>query len=173
MIFKTISSLFAPLLITASLVTLSAHAHSGHKHDDGAVNVMVNNAQVREFLPASKSTAAYLNLMNHSDTAVTLVKAEIDGLERVEIHEHRHVDGMMKMQQVKHLEIKAHSEVKFQPGGYHLMAFQPVEPLKVGQQRKLTLYFNDGNRVFTQATVVSLASQAAEKADETHSHSHH
>lgn len=173
MISKRVSSLLTTILIATSFVVFNVNAHSGHSHDDGAVNVMVSDAQVREFLPASKSTAGYLNLINHSDTAITLVKAEIDGLGRVEIHEHRHVDGMMKMQQVESLEIKAHSKIKFQPGSYHLMAFEPEEPLKEGQQRKLTLYFSDGNRIFTQATVVSLASQAAKKTEDTHSHSHH
>ena len=102
-----------------------------------------------------------------------LTKAELDGLGRVEIHQHTHVDGMMKMQQVLSLEISAHSQVEFKPGGYHLMVFEPEDELKAGQERKLTLYFKNGNRVFTQAKVVSLQEMSEQAANKSEQHSHH
>ncbi|WP_372762504.1 copper chaperone PCu(A)C [Pseudoalteromonas sp.] len=155
-----------------SVFSSSLLAHSGHEHDSNVAALEVHNAQVREFLPTAKSSVAYLTLVNHSDTDTVLTKASIDGLARVEIHQHTHVDGMMKMQQVASLPIAAHQHVDFKPGGYHLMVFEPIEPLKVGQHRKLTLYFSDGNRVFTNAEVVSLASQA-EQSNASKSHNHH
>ena len=113
----------------------------------------------------------YFSIENHSNVPATLTRATIDGLGRVEIHEHVHADGMMKMQKVESLLIKAHQQLDFKPGSYHLMVFEPQEPLKVGKERKLTLYFEDGNRVFTNAKVVSLASQAKPvKASKDHSH---
>ncbi|MDQ2043170.1 copper chaperone PCu(A)C [Pseudoalteromonas sp. 20-92] len=154
------------------LFTSSLAAHSGHEHGSDVAVLEVTNAQVREFLPASTATVGYLTLINHSGTNATLTKATIDGLGRVEIHEHSHVDGMMKMQQVESVVIKAHESVSFQPGGYHLMAFEPLEPLKVGQERKLTLYFSDGNRLFTNAQVVSLKTQAKQSKPSTQ-HAHH
>ncbi|MBB1328113.1 copper chaperone PCu(A)C [Pseudoalteromonas sp. SR43-7] len=155
-----------------SFFSSSLAAHSGHDHGSDVAVLEVTNAQVREFLPGSTSTVGYLTLINHSGAAATLTKATIDGLGRVEIHEHSHVDGMMKMQQVESVEIKAHESVSFQPGGYHLMAFEPQEPLKVGQERKLTLYFSDGNRLFTNAQVVSLEAQAKQSKPSTQ-HVHH
>ncbi|ATG78592.1 copper chaperone PCu(A)C [Pseudoalteromonas sp. 1_2015MBL_MicDiv] len=154
------------------LFTSSLAAHSGHEHGSDVAVLEVTNAQVREFLPANTATVGYLTLINHSGTNATLTKATIDGLGRVEIHEHSHVDGMMKMQQVESVVIKAHESVSFQPGGYHLMAFEPLEPLKVGQERKLTLYFSDGNRLFTNAQVVSLETQAKQSKPSTQ-HAHH
>lgn len=154
------------------LFTSSLAAHSGHEHGSDVAVLEVTNAQVREFLPASTATVGYLTLINHSGTNATLTKATIDGLGRVEIHEHSHVGGMMKMQQVESVVIKAHESVSFQPGGYHLMAFEPLEPLKVGQERKLTLYFSDGNRLFTNAQVVSLETQAKQSKPSTQ-HAHH
>jgi len=106
-----------------SFFSSSLAAHSGHEHASDVAVLEVVNAQVREFLPGSTSTVGYLTLTNHGGTAATLTKATLDGLGRVEIHEHSHVDGMMKMQQVKSVEIKAHESVSFQPGGYHLMVF--------------------------------------------------
>ncbi|WP_281546910.1 copper chaperone PCu(A)C [Pseudoalteromonas sp. PAR1] len=158
---------------TASLLfSTFTSAHSGHEHSEVA-EVTVSDAQVREFLPASKATVAYLTITNPSDHATVLTKAELDGLGRVEIHQHTHVDGMMKMQQVLSLEISAHSQVEFKPGGYHLMVFEPEDELKAGQERKLTLYFKNGNRVFAQAKVVSLQEMSEQAANKSEQHSHH
>ncbi|WP_139015427.1 copper chaperone PCu(A)C [Pseudoalteromonas sp. TB64] len=155
-----------------SFFSSSLSAHSGHEHGTDVAELEVSNAQVREFLPASKSSVGYLTITNHSGNAATLTKASIDGLGRVEIHEHSHANGMMKMQKVESVVIKAHKSVSFQPGGYHLMVFEPQEPLKIGQERKLTLYFSDGNRLFTNAQVVSLEAQAEQSKPSTQ-HSHH
>ena len=159
--------------LTASLFfSIFSSAHSGHDHSDVA-EVTVSNAQVREFLPASKASVAYLTITNPSEHAAVLTKAELDGLGRVEIHQHTHVDGMVKMEQVLSLKIDGHSSVEFKPGGYHLMVFEPEEQLKAGQERKLTLYFNDGNRVFTQAKVVSLQEMSEQASQKSKGHSHH
>jgi copper(I)-binding protein len=80
---------------------------------------------------------------------------------------------MMKMEQVLSLKIDGHSSVEFKPGGYHLMVFEPEDQLKAGQERKLTLYFNDGNRVFTQAKVVSLQEMSEQASQKSKEHSHH
>lgn len=150
------------------LFSSSLAAHAGHDHSVEVAKLEVSNAHVREFLPASSSSSAYLTITNHGGTDATLTKATIDGLGRVEIHEHSHVNGMMKMKKVDSVVINAHKSVNFQPGGYHLMVFDPQEPLKAGQERKLTLYFSDGDRLFTNAKVVTLESQV--KASQ---HSHH
>ena len=159
-------------LITSLFYSTFSSAHSGHDHNDVA-EVTVSNAQVREFLPASKASVAYFTITNPSQQATTLTKATLDGLGRVEIHQHTHVDGMMKMEQVISLEIDAHSSIEFKPGGYHLMVFDPEDELKAGQERKLTLYFKDGNRVFTQAKVVSLHDMSKEASQKSKEHPHH
>ena len=75
-----------------SFFSSSLAAHSGHNHSADTAQLEVSNAQVREFLPGGKASAAYLTISNHSGTNATLTKASIDGLGRVEIHEHAHVD---------------------------------------------------------------------------------
>ncbi|MDN3379601.1 MULTISPECIES: copper chaperone PCu(A)C [unclassified Pseudoalteromonas] len=173
MTFKPLITLLSSALLVMSLFLPSmVKAHADHHHDEDS-EIIVNNAQVRVFLPASKSTVGYLSIVNHGNADVTLTKAAIDGLGRVEIHEHAHVNGMMKMQKVDTLLIKAHQQLDFKPGGYHLMAFEPSEAIKAGQELKLTLYFSDGNRVFTQAQVVSLESQVEQAPQSKQHHTHH
>jgi len=172
MTFKPLIALLSSAILGMSLYSSCGQAHSEHHHDTDS-QVIVNNAQVRAFLPASHSTVGYLSIVNHGEKSIQLTKASLESLGRVEIHEHTHVDGVMKMQQVDSLVIKAHQQIDFKPGGYHLMAFDPIEPLKVGQELKLTLYFNDGNRVFTQAKVVSLESQVEQTSQSDKNHKHH
>lgn len=164
---------FMASALMINVFSSSVAAHAGHSHDTDEAKLEVSHAQVRAFLPGSKSSVGYLTISNHDGGVAKLTKATIEGLGRVEIHEHKHVNGMMKMQQVKAVTIKGHESLSFEPGGYHLMVFDPQEPLKVGQERKLTLYFSDGNRLFTNAQVVSLEAQAAHSKPSKKQHAHH
>ena len=172
MSLKPLLTMLTPAILAISLYSSALFAHADHQHE--TVNkVVVSNAQIRDFLSFFKSSAGYLTLVNHGDTVIELTKVSIENLGRVEVHEHQHVNGMMKMQKVDVLQIKAHQQLDFKPGGYHLMVFEPKEPLKIGQELKLTLYFSNGDRVFTQASVVSLESQIEEIPPSQQHHTHH
>ncbi|MFC3033592.1 copper chaperone PCu(A)C [Pseudoalteromonas fenneropenaei] len=150
-----------------SVFSLASYAHQGHEHEahqhhhEQAQVAMVHDAYIREWLPAAPSTAAYFSIHNQGETPLKLVKASVEGVGRVEIHEHQHVNGMMKMQQVEDVTIAAGKTVTFQPGGYHLMLFSPSQPITKGQALKLTLYFADGNRIYTVAPVTSVMESAS------------
>lgn len=164
--------MFRPLLLSVglSLLSFGVSAHQGHTHDSAAVSaapLAINGAWIREWVPGSASTAAYFTLDNQNHHSAQLVKATIDGVARVEIHEHRHVDGMMKMQQVTSVDVAANSQESFEPGGLHLMLFEPSVQIKKGTSLKLTLYFADGNRVYTMADVKRDLEQ-----DDSHQHHH-
>ncbi|MBE0369211.1 MULTISPECIES: copper chaperone PCu(A)C [Pseudoalteromonas] len=164
--------LSSSLFFTTFAFSNQNHEHvsaGAQKHHHSEAYVSIDDAKIRAFLPAAKSTAAYFTLENKRDTKLTLVKATISGLGRVEIHEHVHHNGMMKMQQVDKLVIKAKTQVKFQPGGYHLMAFEPKSALTTGEKRKLTLHFANGEQVFTQIHVVSLK-DSFKKVKNAHHH---
>ncbi|KZN29417.1 copper chaperone PCu(A)C [Pseudoalteromonas luteoviolacea] len=162
------------LLSFSSYSAAHNHQHDGHQHGShqhtshNSASLQVSNAKIRAFLPAAKSTAGYLTLDNKTKKPITIVKAKIEGLGRVEIHEHIHSNGMMKMQPVKNLVVPANGQVEFKPGGYHLMAFEPKVKLKVGETRNLTLYFSDGEKVENKIKVVSL-----KDAFSSESHHHH
>lgn len=145
-------------------------AHEGHTHD---AKVEVENAKIRTFMPAAPSSVGYLTLKNDSDHDATLVKVEIQTIGRVEIHEHVHKNGMMKMQQLKQLVIPANQEAVFQSGGLHLMLYQPSEPLKAGQQYRMTLHFKNGDRVFAMAEAFSLLHSEPQKSHENHNKHQH
>ncbi|WP_158678137.1 copper chaperone PCu(A)C [Pseudoalteromonas sp. T1lg23B] len=136
-------------------------------------NLMVQHAKIREFLPAAASTAAYFSLMNHSEQTRILTKATISNIGRVEIHEHIHNDGMMRMQKRNELTISPHQTISFQPGGYHLMAFEPHKALTRGERLTLTLYFANGEQLESPITVVSLQEEMTKQGDSHSEHKHH
>ncbi|WP_462170451.1 copper chaperone PCu(A)C [Pseudoalteromonas xiamenensis] len=156
-------------LIALGFFTCTSFAHQGHEHEhhtDTVEAISVSHAWVREWLPGTPSTSAYFMVSNQDHHAAKLVKATVEGVGRVEMHEHIHADGMMKMQQVESVEVAPESTLAFQPGGFHLMLFEPAKPIKKGDSLKLTLYFADGDRVFTMADVKSVMEQES-------SHQHH
>jgi len=120
-------------------------------------DVTVSDLQVRELLPGRSMTAGYMSLMNNGSSAVDLVAVSSSAFADIELHEHVHSDGMMKMQQLDKVHLEPGQQVIFQPGGLHLMLFDAKAGLKVGQAVPMRLQFSDGAVVEQQATVVAIA----------------
>lgn len=110
----------------------------------GLASFEVAGAHMRKPLPGQSTTVIYLQLTNRFDrdvqlASVHLVPTSADVESRiagavVEVHEHRHIDGMMSMRKVSGLTIAAGDSLAFQPGGYHLMVFGVTsveEPLEL------------------------------------------
>ena len=111
-----------------------------------------SKAMVRAPIPGTPNTAAFLTIINDSDQPAVLVSASTSVAQRVELHNHIHEDGLMKMRQVSQIEIAAQSSQQLQPGGYHIMLFN-VSPLKDGSDVTLTLTFSDGKQYQVTAKV--------------------
>ncbi len=63
------------------------------------------------------------------------------------IHETMVVDGVSKMRHAPALRVPARGELRFAPGGRHLMLMQPRRALKPGSKVRLSLVLSDGKRV--------------------------
>jgi len=59
---------------------------------------------------------------------------------------HRSVNdnGQERMEMVASVSVPAHGEVKFAPGGYHLMCMSPTAAAARGGSVSVTLRFQDG-----------------------------
>lgn len=140
--FILISLLFTVLgLQTAAIAASSA-------------TISAEEVMVRVPMPGRTVTAGYLTLKNHTDQPQHLTAVSSDAFERVELHTHSHVDGMMRMHEVEQIEIPAHGEVLLQPGGLHLMLFNPLVELVAEQSVDVTLYFAKGHSMVVQAQIV-------------------
>jgi copper(I)-binding protein len=62
-------------------------------------------------------------------------------------------NGMMRMRQIRGIDVPAQGRVALAPGGLHLMLFDLPAPLSVGTPVRLTLLLADGATVDVVAEV--------------------
>ena len=118
--------------------------------------VIVTDATVREMLPGRSMTAGYFSISNQTTADKELIAASSSGFGSIELHQHSHKDGMMKMEQVQSVVVAAGEQVHFQPGGLHLMMFDAKTSITTGQQIPLRLTFKDGQSIEVQASVSAI-----------------
>lgn len=121
-----------------------------------AQNLTVTDGYVRESIPGTTISSAYMTLANSSEKSVTLVGASSKISARIEIHEHSMSNGMMNMRQVESIVIGSKETVILQPSGLHLMIFDIKEPVKHGDLITLTLHFSSHPSVEVQLPVQSI-----------------
>lgn len=157
MLRKTLSSFFCAALLSCSAVA--------HEYELG--DLYIDHPWARALPPVVPSGAAYLQIENRGDATHTLVAARSPVADKVEVHEHVHADGLMKMQQVEQLTIGAGEKIIFEPGGYHLMMFGLKQPLIAGERFPLTLVFDNAGSIEIEVMI------EAEPEPEAVEHQHH
>ncbi|WP_407351359.1 copper chaperone PCu(A)C [Luteimonas sp. R10] len=104
--------------------------------------VAASDAWVREVPAGGRVAGGYLTIANGGDSDDRLLAVESDQAARVEIHEMRHEDGMMRMRHLDDgLPLPAGERTALAPGGYHLMFIEPVRPFAAGDEVPATLRF--------------------------------
>lgn len=106
----------------------------------------INDPYVSLVPPNSKVTAVFIFIKNTGSTDRKLVKAESPTAKTVELHSHTNENGVMKMREVKSIEIKAKGQAELKPGGYHIMLIDVRQALKEGDAVPIALNFDDGSR---------------------------
>lgn len=110
-----------------------------------ASDIKVENPYVRATPPNLPTSAAFMNVINNSDKAVSIVKASSNVSKVVELHTHDMKDGVMKMYQVPKIDVASNGHTELKPGGFHIMLIGLKKPLKVGENVSLTLEFSNGS----------------------------
>ena len=135
---------------------------------DDASGLVISDAWLREVTVPGLATAGYLVIHNDGDTDDAVVGASSPAAGVVEIHETTtDEDGAMAMHPVAEVPVPAHGEAVFEPGGYHVMFVDPIEPLAVGDTVELTLDFAQA-----PSQTIVLPVQAGGPMDEEHVHDH-
>jgi len=133
-------------------------------------DIVIENAYIRETIPGTSISSAYMTIINSSDKNIKLLGATSEISKRIEIHEHTMADGMMRMRQRENIEIAAKSNVVLQPSGYHLMIFDLKQPLRHAQNVTITLQFSNDASVEVKLPVKSIKQM---KMSTQSSHQHH
>lgn len=145
--------MFATLVLTIAAAFSLAACGSG---DDGAgageaAAIGVTDAWARS--PMMDRGAVYFTITNTGEEADSLIGAATDIAGRVELHETKMMGGQAEMAPVDSVEIAAGGTMVFEPGGYHVMLFDLVEPMEVGTSISLTLTFEGAGEVQVEAMV--------------------
>ena len=90
---------------------------------------------------------------NAGDKPASLVRVDNGVAKVTELHNHTNDDGVMRMRQVKAVEVPAKGEVKLEPGGLHVVLIDLKTPPQ-GGARRFTLGFADGSSKTVDAKVV-------------------
>lgn len=109
---------------------------------------VIEKPWVRAAPPGAASLAGYLVLRNPCKTAVEVSDVESRDFGMPMIHRTEVVDGVSRMRPAGKLVVPPGGELRFEPGGLHLMLMKPRRVLAEGDQASVRLVLADGRRVF-------------------------
>lgn len=124
----------------------------------------IEDAIAKPPIEGQSTGAGYFVIHNTGETADRLVSAASPNAASIELHTHREVDGMKRMEKVDGVDVPAGGAAVFAPGGLHLMIFgfaPAVDTLPV------TLTFEKGGDVTVPFKIM------ARSADDGTSHGGH
>ena len=103
---------------------------------------------------SSGPTAAYLSIHNGTRRAVRLTRARSACCATIELHRTTIRDDRMSMAPASEgVVIESGATLTLEPGGHHLMLFEPHEPLRHGMRFELTLEFESGAETSVEVEV--------------------
>lgn len=98
----------------------------------------VSSAWIRTAPPSSGVSAGYMTVNNGLAAATSLVGATSARFAAVEFHQMTMKDGQMRMRPLSDIAVMAMSRETLEPGGKHLMLFDPLSPPLKGERILVT-----------------------------------
>lgn len=151
-------------LVTALL--LSASVYAG--------DIQVEGAWARATVPGQDSGMVNLSITSKQAASLVGIYSPVAG--SVELHSMTHEGGMMKMREVKSIELPAGKAVDLGQSGYHVMLIGLKTPLKAGESLPLTLNIKVAGKgtvkIKTSAEIKPLVATVTD-APPANEHMHH
>ncbi len=117
-----------------------------------AGGLTVSNGWIRA-LPANVPSGGYFTVSNDGGRRVVLTGASSPACAMLMLHKTDTAGGMASMRDVSSIPIAVGAEVRFSPGGLHLMCMQPTSAIKPGNKVPVTLVFEDGSKITSSFVV--------------------
>ncbi len=139
------------ICLAAALFFVTAFAWA---HEFKLGDLAIEHPWSRETPAGAKVAAGYLIIKNGSSTPDRLVSATAELAGKVEFHEMSVTDGVMSMRPLDGgVEIPANGEVRFEPGGYHVMFKDLKAPAVKGKKFAGTLTFEKAGTIAIEFAV--------------------
>jgi copper(I)-binding protein len=123
---------------------------------------------VRAAPPSSRILAGYMTILNTGDEPAVITGIDSPDFDRTELHRTRIENGIAKMEPVKTIEVPPGGKAMLEPGGLHLMLFEPVRVLRQDDTVIFELQYAGDTRIAVEAQVTREAVDSGE-----HLHHHH
>jgi len=140
----------ARLSATVGLALLTAGCGGSGTAQDAPLTV--DGTTVRLNANPAAPSAAYFTVHGGS-TAMNLVEITSPDAERVEMHEMRMENGLMRMATLAQAPVPAKGTLVFAPGGNHAMLWGIRQPAIAAGKIHLVFHFTDGRQVEADAPV--------------------
>lgn len=131
-----------------------------------AASISVTDAWARATMPGQKVSGAYMQIQ--SDADARLVGVSSPAVPRVEIHEMKMDGDVMRMRELKAIDLPKGRTVSLEPGGFHLMLMNLKKPIVAGDIIPLTLVVESGGK--KQTLEVKAEARAMDGGMQHHHH---
>lgn len=109
-----------------------------------AANVSVTDAWARATMPGQQVSGAYMQI--RSDADARLVSVSSPAVPRVEMHEMKMDGDVMRMREMKAIDLPKGKTVSLEPGGFHIMLMNLPKPIAAGDVIPLILTVESGGK---------------------------
>jgi len=109
-----------------------------------AANISVTDAWARATMPGQSVSGAYMQIQ--SDADARLVGVSSPAVPRVEVHEMKMDGDVMRMREVKAIDLPKGKTVSLEPGGFHIMLMNLPKPIAAGDIIPLILTVESGGK---------------------------
>lgn len=133
-----------------------------------AANISVSDAWARATMPGQKVSGAYMKIQ--SDADARLISASSPAVPRVEVHEMKMDGDVMRMREVKAIELPKGKPVSLEPGGFHIMLMNLKNPIAAGEIVPLTLVVESGGKQQTVEVKAEARAPMGGGAMQQHNH---
>jgi copper(I)-binding protein len=128
----------------------------------GKGDLKIEKAWARATAPGAAVGGGYLTVRNAGTAGDRLVGASSPVSARTELHEMAMEKDIMRMREVKGIDVPAKGTLELKPGSYHLMFVELKAPLKQGDKVPVTLKFEKAGEVKAELAVESVGAGAAD-----------
>ena len=141
------STLLKALLITAGIVVSNLVLAQAVTKTVTTNTIKIEDAYTRATAPGQQVAGGFMKIENKASAPDQLVSASSPAAGEVQLHEMSMEGNVMKMRQIKDIDVPAGGVVELKPGGLHLMLMNIKAPLNAGETIPVKLKFAKAGEV--------------------------
>lgn len=149
------------LLLPALLLLAALAAAPAAAHGYGAGDVRVRHPWTRPTPPGATVAAGYLEIRNSGRTPDRLTGASSSAAAAVEMHVMTREGDVVRMREVRNIEVPGRQRFVLDPKGSHLMLVGLKKPLAKGERVPLVLRFERAGEISVELEVQAADSRKA------------